>query len=295
MGLLRPATPLALIFLAAFVCLLLSTLSAPIIHSIPLGSYQGYNFGVLGYCNGNDCHGPQLGYSTDGLFKGGDGAANFNLPSSARQTLSSILIIHPIAALMVLICLGLALAAHFHGPSNSPRYLLALLILTIPTLLVTLLAFLVDVLLFQPHTRWGGWIVLAATILIILSTIVTCVMRRTLVSRKARKKRIAENADMNGSNYFNQRNQQRLMTDELPRADSPPPTAPKFATFDASPARDPTSMDGVDAMSTGAPSVDDPPRGGVRGGPVQMRGRGGYGPPRGGMPRPGPSGFSGPM
>ena len=67
-------------------------------------------------------------------------------------------------------------------------------------------------------------------------------MRRTLVSRKARKKRIAENADMNGANYYENLNRQRLMSDQLPRADSPPPmsgstamdhkAAPQFATFE---------------------------------------------------------------
>lgn len=64
MGLLRPATPLSIIFLAAFVLLLLSTLSTPIIKSIPIGTFQGYNFGVFGYCKGNDCSGYQLGYDT---------------------------------------------------------------------------------------------------------------------------------------------------------------------------------------------------------------------------------------
>ncbi|PPJ50514.1 hypothetical protein CBER1_07731 [Cercospora berteroae] len=229
---LRPATPLSIIFFVAFVLLLLSTLSTPVIKGIPLGSYQGYNFGVLGWCSDDGrCEGPVIGYSTDGLFSGGTNANNeaFSLPSSTRHSLSSILIVHPIAALFALICFGLAVAAHFHGPSHSPRYLLALLILTFPTLLITLLAFLVDILLFVPHMQWGGWIVLAATILIVASSIVTCAMRRTLVSRKARKKRIAENADMNGQNYYENLAANRMLVDTLPkgdvlpRAESPPP------------------------------------------------------------------------
>lgn len=61
---LRPATPLAIIFLLAFVLLLLSTISTPIIKAIPLGSYQGYDFGVFGFCNGDACEGPQIGYNT---------------------------------------------------------------------------------------------------------------------------------------------------------------------------------------------------------------------------------------
>ncbi|KAK0907417.1 regulator of ime2 [Friedmanniomyces endolithicus] len=225
MGLLRPATPLALIFFVAFVLLLLSTLSTPVIKAIPLGSYQGWNFGVFGYCKGNNCpSGYKVGYSTDGLFSGTNNSnGNFVLPASTRHSLSAILIVHPIAAFLTLICFGLACAAHFHSPSHSPRYLLGLLILTIPTLLVTLLAFLVDILLFVPHMQWGGWIVLGALVLIIASSVVTCAMRRTLVSRKARKKRIAENADMNGTVYYENMHQNRLMADELPRADSPPP------------------------------------------------------------------------
>jgi hypothetical protein len=61
---LRPATPLAIIFFLAFVLLLLSTISTPIIKAIPLGSYQGYDFGVFGWCNGDDCEGPRIGYTT---------------------------------------------------------------------------------------------------------------------------------------------------------------------------------------------------------------------------------------
>jgi hypothetical protein len=183
--------------------------------------------------------GPFLTLLVDKLFSAADNN-EFSLPSSTRASLSSILIVHPVAALLTLICFGLAVAAHFHSPAHSPRYLLALLILTFPTLLVALLAFLVDILLFVPHMAWGGWIVLAATILIIASGVVTCAMRRTLVSRKARKKRIAENAEMNGANYYNNLQNERLMADELPRADSPPPMnstfdnskGPEFASFE---------------------------------------------------------------
>ncbi|KXT17440.1 hypothetical protein AC579_5687 [Pseudocercospora musae] len=266
MGLLRPATPLSVIFLLAFVLMLLSTLSTPVIEGIPLGSYQGYNFGVLGYCKGSTCVGPRIGYSTDGLFSGPDQADDFSLPSSARHSLSSILIVHPIAALLCLICFALAVAAHFHGPSHSPRYLLALLILTFPTLLITLLAFLVDILLFVPHLQWGGWIVLGATILIIGSSIVTCAMRRTLVSRKARKKRIAENADMNGQNYYESLAQQRMnnteMADSLPKAESPPPMSGStavdkgggnFATFEMK--RQDTHESDRTPLNPSAPSI----------------------------------------
>lgn len=175
--------------------------------------------------------------------------SEFSLPKSTRHSLSSILVVHPVATLLTLICFGLAVAAHFHAPSHSPRYLLALLILTFPTLLVALLAFLVDILLFIPHVAWGGWIVLAATILVIMSGIVTCAMRRTLVSRKARKRRIEENAEMNGQNYY----ANRAATASVPKPDSPPPLSgetmtsgrdktPDFVSYELQKQRTPEDM-----------------------------------------------------
>lgn len=179
----------------------------------------------------------------DGLYDGVDkNDGDFTLPAAARHSLSSILVVHPVAAFLTLVCFILAATAHLHSPSHSPRYLLALLILLLPTLLITLLAFLVDILLFVPNLKWGGWIVLAATILEVASGVVLCAMRRTLVSRKARKKRIAENPEMNGENFYSRQG--------AGKADSPPPLTahpmppvtngvaggdklPTFATFDA--------------------------------------------------------------
>lgn len=195
---------------------------------------------------------------SDNLWGSGDDGS-FTLPSNTRHSLSSILIVHPIAALMTGICTVLAFCSHFQGPSHSPRYLLALLILSFPTLLITLLAFLVDILLFIPHMAWGGWIVLAATILITLNSLLTCAMRRTLVSRKARKKRIAENAEMNGQTYFETRQEQQFA-----RVDSPPPLndrpangvapKPQFATFEYK--RKPSQEDRVPLNAPQSPSPE---------------------------------------
>ena len=148
---------------------------------------------------------------TDGLFGSTSSDGNFDLPAGARHSLSSLLVVHPVAAFLNLVCLALAGAAHLHSPSHSARYLLGLLILLLPTLLITLLAFLVDILLFVPHLQWGGWIVLASTILITASGVVTCAMRRTLVARKARKKRIAENAEMSGENFYSRQTEPKSL------------------------------------------------------------------------------------
>ena len=148
--------------------------------------------------------------------------SDYDLPTSTRSTLSAILIIHPVAALVTLVMFVMAIVAHLHSPSHSARYLLILFIIGILDFLVCLLAFLVDVLLFVPHMAWGSYLVLAATILVALSGLVSCAMRRTVVSRKARKKRIAENAEMSGENYYNRQAQTTVTSS----TGAPQPTVP---------------------------------------------------------------------
>lgn len=186
--------------------------------------------------------------------------ADFNLPSSARNSLSSILIVHPVAAFLTLVCLIMAAASHFRSPSHSPRYLLALLILLLPTVLVSLLAFLVDILLFVPHLSWGGWIVLAATIIIVACGVVTCAMRRTLVSRKARKRRIAENAEMNGQNFYGRHNADTAAmlgkSPFAPSAEAKTPfsyqteSAPTFARFEVTSQRNDNELRRLDSTTS---------------------------------------------
>ncbi|KAI5464104.1 SUR7/PalI family-domain-containing protein [Mariannaea sp. PMI_226] len=199
---LRPATPLAILLLAAFALLLLSVLSTPIIKAIPLGEYKGVTYGVFGFCkSGAGC--TNIGISYDAGQPFNDASGTFDLPSGVRNTLSAILIVHPVAALVTLALFILAVITHLHAPSHSSRFLLVVFIFLFIDFLICLLAFLIDVLLFVPHLAWGSYIVLAATILVALSGIVTCAMRRTLISRKDRQKRIAENAEMSGENYYN--------------------------------------------------------------------------------------------
>ncbi|KAJ4140237.1 regulator of ime2 [Fusarium equiseti] len=205
---LRPGTPLTVLLFAAFALLLLAVISTPIIEAIPLSDFGGVTYGVFGYCqNGKGCSGIGVGYDTAKLV--GDDAQAFDLPSGVRNTLSAILIVHPVAALITLVMTIMAAVSHLHGPSHSTRYLLILFIFLFIDFLVCLLAFLIDVLLFVPHLAWGSYLVLAATILVAMSGLVTCAMRRTLVSRKDRQRRIADNAEMSGQNYYNRNPQDK--------------------------------------------------------------------------------------
>lgn len=61
---LRPATPLTVLLFVAFVLLLISVISTPVVKKIPLASFQGVDFGVFGFCVGDQCSGIKVGYAT---------------------------------------------------------------------------------------------------------------------------------------------------------------------------------------------------------------------------------------
>lgn len=195
---LRPATGLCVILAIAFALELIAVLSVPVTSSITLCTYQNFQFGVFGYCDTttNKCSDVGIGYGDVTAIDG------FSLPSNARHTLANLLIVHVVAAGLTLILLLLTLAAHFQKFAHSSHYLLFILILSLPCFMLSLLAFLVDILLFVPHLDWGGWIVLAATVLIVLFGVLLCIMRRTMSSRKAMKCH-DENSELQTLNHFN--------------------------------------------------------------------------------------------
>ncbi|KAG4431926.1 hypothetical protein IFR05_012596 [Cadophora sp. M221] len=278
---LRPATPLTILLFAAFVLLLISILSTPIIKQIPLASFGGVDFGVFGYCQGTKCTSIEIGYNTGSLgsLYNKEQTDSFDLPTETRATLSAILIVHPIAALFTLVMAVMAAAAHFHAPSHSPRYLLGIFILSILTLITSLLSFLIDVLLFVPHMAWGSYIVLAATILIAASGIVSCAMRRTLVSRKARKRRIAENAEMNGENFYNRQGPEPVplaASTTLVGSESAVDKLPAFATFEMAKKDPERTSDERIPLTTRTPTETSPNGNGAAGMGVDRYG----GPPR---------------
>ncbi|KAK5654420.1 hypothetical protein OQA88_7330 [Cercophora sp. LCS_1] len=257
---LRPATPLAVLLFAAFALLLLAVLSTPIIEAVPLGSFEGASFGVFGFCKDGVCSPIEIGY--DPRFAPAE-PDDFNLPTATRATLSAILIVHPVAALLTLAMFVLAVIAHFHSPSHSARYLLVLFIVGLVDFLCCLLCFLIDVLLFVPHMAWGSYIVLAATILVALSGLISCAMRRTVVSRKARKKRIAQNAEMSGENFYNRQAQQSTLATAVTQPTVPMVSGgnggadglPSFATYEK---KDDRSSDERIPLTSRSPSETAP-------------------------------------
>lgn len=67
--LLRPATPLTVLLLTAFVLLLLSVLSTPVVKSIPIATVDDIKFGIFGYCVGSNCSPIRVGYTSSEYFQ----------------------------------------------------------------------------------------------------------------------------------------------------------------------------------------------------------------------------------
>lgn len=161
--------------------------------------------------------------STEKILDGGDGSS-FQLSASVRKTLSAILVLHPVAALITLIMFALAAVSHTHGASHSARFLLVIIIFTLIDFLITIACFIIDILLFIPNQAFGTYLVLAAAIMIAIGFVTAFFMRRTIVSRKARKNKIAGNAEMSGENYYNREGQNKPMP-----TFSTQPTVPTFS------------------------------------------------------------------
>ncbi|AET38904.1 Rim9p Ecym_3418 [Eremothecium cymbalariae DBVPG len=169
------STTLALVFQ------LFATISTPLTSNVYLSHFNGYRFGVFGWCNteNGNCTSVKLGYSSKDafLFAGQDELA---LPTQAKYSLSKLLVVHPIALCSTAILWVMVIFVQFCD--DTDRSLTAIIIWSFLTYLQTLLCFLVDVLLFIPYLDWPGWLILVSAILIVFSSSVSCLRRRTISS-----------------------------------------------------------------------------------------------------------------
>lgn len=130
---------------------------------------------------------------------------------------------------------------------------------------------------------FGSYLVLAATILVAFGMIISCAMRRTIVNRKARKKRIAENAEMSGENFYKRQQEVAPPTTVEPSMPtvsgangSATDKLPSFATFE----KTDTSDERI-PLTQRSPSVTSPnPSMDIHSGEVAYNGPVGPGPRR---------------
>lgn len=132
----------------------------------------------------------------------GDAAnGNFSLPIAVRKGLSYLMPLHPLAALLTLIAFGLAVGSHFSKNFNSARYFLALFLVSLFALVFSTIIFIVDILAFHPDLGFAIWLVMVATIFLLITVLFTFARRRAILNRIEHQRRVDINPEMNGFNH----------------------------------------------------------------------------------------------
>lgn len=193
-------------------------------YGLNFSHYNNYTFGVFGVCDvaRNTCSDAAIGYPNTDLFYyvisgdtvSNDGFADIELPSDATHSISKLLVVHIVAfcftsALMLeSVLLLLVLFLHEKHPDSLllkflkkrrpvdaetkarprrkdiTRYLEWMLVFSLFSFLLTLLAFLADILLFIPRLSFMGWIQLLPILLMALIASLACIMKRSISSRR---------------------------------------------------------------------------------------------------------------
>lgn len=176
MGFSKSALLLSILLFLSFGFQMVAVVSVPVTTQITLANFNGYIYGIWGYCkaDGSNCSGIHVGYEE---IPSGE---SFSLPRSARHSLSRLLIVHVVSTgCTLLLFLGSLVTNCVRGPT----YLLILLVWAVPVFMVTLLAFLVEILLFVNHLSFAGWFTLVAVVLNAASFVVLCLFRRSRAAK----------------------------------------------------------------------------------------------------------------
>jgi len=178
------------LLLCAAVLLLVSTITAPVVHNISLLKISTANggssttFGALGYCSGssgsNGCSPKHVGYDIAAVVSAVTGAS---YSSSSLKHLTSALVLHPVATGLTFIAFFIALLAHRIG------FIFASFIAALAWV-VTAVLLIIDFAIFgsvKHHVNdlsngvdgratfgTGIWLVVAAFVILFFASFITC-------------------------------------------------------------------------------------------------------------------------
>lgn len=198
-------------------------ITGPLInYELHFSTFNNYTYGVFGVCDiaRNICSEPSIGYPKSDLFYydsigvsvDDEQLSDIQLPSDATKSISKLLVVHIVAfcftSALVLESMILLLALYLHEkhpgtllwgvlrrkpevhPTQKPRkkditsYLEWMLLFSMLSFMLTLLAFLADILLFIPRLSFLGWIQLLPILLMALIASLVCLMKRSISSRR---------------------------------------------------------------------------------------------------------------
>lgn len=169
----------------ALVFELFNTISVPITSHLFISEYNGYKFGVFGWCkvDGSICSPIRMGYSLDDILLFNDNEY-LHLPNHAKYALSKLLLVHVLSFVCVLVFWLFAILICIKWLNTSKSVLLFAVGWSMVTFMVSLLGFLIDVLMFASHVTWSSWLMLVSAFFVALSGILLCLMIRDLSYRR---------------------------------------------------------------------------------------------------------------
>ncbi|CAI4048413.1 hypothetical protein N7582_004370 [Saccharomyces uvarum] len=161
-------------------------ITVPVTKHLSLSSFRNHYYGLFGWCvRGKDqqlmCTRKKIGYDSTDVDSSGHVLA---LPSNSKVVVSNLLVVHPISLAFTSTLLVLAVIIMVTPLGDSPEMLLFTALFSLPTFMLCLLCFLVDILLFISKLDWPGWLMLAATISVALCCSMLWVMRRVVSVKK---------------------------------------------------------------------------------------------------------------
>ncbi|KAK4149235.1 SUR7/PalI family-domain-containing protein [Chaetomidium leptoderma] len=191
---------------AATVLLIVTCISAPVVHSLALMKVKlgdngdsTVNFGTFGHCqssdSGDDCSPSQVGYNPAAVLAEADGTVFSDYAESTTRALTKAMILHPIACGLNFIAFLLALGAGMVGSFLAS-------VVALLAFLTTAVACIIDFVLFSivksnvndrgEQTGSGAWFGAAAwTILVaaVCSLVGAVVVFFTCCSSRLHKRR----------------------------------------------------------------------------------------------------------
>ncbi|KAL6940034.1 hypothetical protein ACO0QE_003912 [Hanseniaspora vineae] len=154
---------------ASMAALIIACVTAPVFHQISLSSYNGYRYGVFGYCTdeGSNCSKASANYNAYS-FQNLKNEDTWKMASNARKTLSELLLVLPVSAGVVFISMVFNIAYGFIS-SGSVFLFLVDLLLTFLAFTGSAFSCIVVFLLFYPHVNWCAWILIPSAVLNLVS------------------------------------------------------------------------------------------------------------------------------
>lgn len=165
---------------------ILPLITVPVTKYLSLSSFRNHYYGLFGWCvRGQNqeltCTKMKIGYDSTDVDSSGH---VLTLPSNSKVVVSNLLVVHPISLAFTGTLLILAVIIMVTPLGDSPEMLLFTALFSLPTFMLCLLCFLVDILLFISKLDWPGWLMLAATISVALCCSMLWVMRRVVSVKK---------------------------------------------------------------------------------------------------------------